>query len=393
MLLLSAKKVKPREPMMSQKSKRELLEAIHPRYLKANKKVKTRIIDEFVAATGYHRKYALRILNRGPQRIKGKRKGRTSIYQGEVKETLENIWEICGRICSRRLHPFLPEIVKVLERHGEMQLENDTKRLLLQMSRATIDRCLQPARYKQPRGRSTTKPGGLLKAAIPIRTYTPWDEQTPGFMEIDLVAHCGESVAGQYLNTLTCTDIATGWTECLALHHRSKHQVHQAIQVMQKQLPFALLGIDSDNGTEFINDLLYGYCQQKEITFTRSRPYKKNDQAHVEQKNWSIVRRTVGYDRWETEQEYSLLDCVYSSLRLYVNFFQPVLKLVGKDREGCKTIKRYDTAQTPYQRVLDSESISMEIKARLVNQYVQLNPVQLRQDIDQKVALLWKITR
>jgi hypothetical protein len=379
--------------MMSQKSKYELLEAIHSRYLKANKKGKTKIIDEFVAATGYHRKYALRILNRGPQRIKGKRKGRTAIYRGEVKEVLENIWEICGRICSRRLHPFLPEIVKVLERHGEMQLENDTKKLLLQMSRATIDRCLQPARYKQPRGRSTTKPGGLLKAAIPIRTYTPWDEQTPGFMEIDLVAHCGESVAGQYLNTLTCTDIATGWTECLVLHHRSKHQVHQAIQVMQKQLPFALLGIDSDNGSEFINDLLYGYCQQKEITFTRSRPYKKNDQAHVEQKNWSIVRRTVGYDRWETEQEYSLLDYVYSSLRLYVNFFQPVLKLVGKHREGSKTIKRYDTAQTPYQRVLDSESIAVEIKARLVNQYVQLNPVQLRQDIDQKVALLWKITR
>jgi hypothetical protein len=193
------------------------------------------------------------------------------------------------------------------------------------------------------------------------------------------------------LNTLTATDIATGWTECRALLHRSQQQVHQAIQCMQQELPFSLLGIDTDNGGEFINDLLFGYCQQEEITFTRSRPYKKNDQAHVEQKNWSIVRRTVGYDRWETEEEQALLASVYASLRLYVNFFQPVLKLVGKERVGEKMIKSYDQAQTPYQRVLTSERVPFEAKARLVQQYIQLNPVQLRQDIDQKVARLWKI--
>jgi len=379
--------------MMSQRSKRELLEAVYPRYLKANKKGKTKIADEFVAATGYHRKYALRVLKHGPSRKVDRRKGRQAIYRGEVVSALEKIWEICGRICSRRLHPYLPEIVKVLERHHEIQLEPETKELLLQMSRATIDRCLQAERYKQPRGRSTTKPGGLLKAAIPIRTYTPWDEQLPGFMEIDLVAHCGESVTGQYLNTLTCTDIATGWTECLALLYRSQEQVHQGIQVMQQDLPFPLLGIDSDNGSEFINGLLYGYCQQNQITFTRSRPYKKNDQAHVEQKNWSIVRRTVGYDRWETQQEHALLASVYSSLRLYTNFFQPVLKLIGKDRVDNKTIKRYDVALTPYQRVLASDAVSRDVKVRLAYQYIQLNPVQLRQDIDKKVAMLWKLSR
>ena len=168
------------------------------------------------------------------------------------------------------------------------------------MSRATIDRCLQSARLEQPRGQSTTKPGGMLKHSIPVRTFADWDDARPGFMEADLVAHCGGSATGQYLNTLTCTDISTGWTECLALLHRSQEQVQQGLQALQQCLPFSLLGLDSDNGAEFINDLIYRYCIQEEITFTRSRPYKKNDQAHVEQKNWSIVRRTVGYDRWET---------------------------------------------------------------------------------------------
>jgi hypothetical protein len=393
MLLLKAEKRLPREPMMSQRSKRELLEAVYPRYLKANRKGKTKIADEFVAATGYHRKYALRILKHGPSRKTDQRKGRQAIYRGEVVVVLAQIWEICGRICSRRLHPFLPEMVKVLERHGELTISDEAKALLLQISRATIDRCLQPARFEKRRGLSTTKPGGLLKQAIPVRTFADWDDAKPGFMEIDLVAHCGGSVAGQYLNTLTCTDIATCWTECLALLYRSQEQVHQGLKDMRQRLPFALLGIDSDNGTEFINELIYRYCKQEEITFTRSRPYKKNDQAHVEQKNWSIVRRTVGYDRWESEAEQQLLQSIYHTLRLYTNFFQPVLKLVKKERINGRTIRRHDTAQTPYQRVLASEDISIEIKARLASQYVQLNPVQLRQDIDKKVAKLWKISR
>ena len=382
-----------REPMMSQRSKRELLEEIRPRYLKAKKAEKKTMLDEFVAATAYHRKYAIRILKHGHPRKSGKKHGFHKVYQGEVVVALEQIWEVCGRICSKRLHPFLPEMLKVLERCGELQLSEQTKALLLQMSRSTIDRCLGPARFDQPHGLSTTKPGSLLKKAIPVRTYTPWDEDQPGFLEIDLVAHCGGSVEGQFINTLTCVDLSTGWIECLAVHHRSQQAVFEAIQTMRTYLPFFLLGLDSDNGGEFINDLLHQYCLSEKITFTRSRPYQKNDQAHVEQKNWSVVRRLIGYDRLETEADYLLLQSIYADLRLYANFFQPVLKLVSKQHVDKKLVKRYDTAATPFQRVLAAKDIPFETKARLTNLYVQLNPVQLRTSIDVKVAKLWKISR
>jgi len=389
--------------MMSQRSKRELLEEIRPRYLKAKKVEKKTMLDEFTAATGYHRKYATRILKHGYPRQSGKKHGYHKVYQGDVVVALEQIWEVCGRICSKRLHPFLPEMVKVLERCGELRLTEQTKMLLLQMSRSTIDRCLGPARFEHPsHGLSTTKPGSLLKKAIPVRTFTPWDEDKPGFLEIDLVAHCGGSVEGQYINTLTCVDLSTGWIECLAVHHRSQQAVFEAIQTMRTYLPFLLLGLDSDNGNEFINDLLYQYCLSEKITFTRSRPYQKNDQAHVEHtcpggrcqgKNWSVVRRLIGYDRLETEEKYLLLQSIYTDLRLYANFFQPVLKLVSKQHVDKKLIKRYDTAATPFQRVLAAKDIPFETKTRLTNLYVQLNPVQLRTTIDAKVAKLWKISR
>jgi hypothetical protein len=262
------------------------------------------------------------------------------------------------------------------------------------MSRATIDRCLKKARFTHPQhGISTTKPGSLLKQAIPVRTFTPWEDEHPGFLEIDLVAHCGSSVEGIYLNTLTATDLATGWTECLALPNKTQAAVSAAIELLRQNLPFPLLGLDSDNGSEFINDTLYRYCLSEQITFTRSRPYKKNDQAHVEQKNWSVVRHTVGYDRLDTPEELDLLHSIYSDLRLYVNFFQPVLKLVGKERIDGKTIRMYDRAKTPYRRVLNLEELPFDMKARLSAQYMMLNPVSLRTSIDQKIALLWKIVR
>lgn len=380
--------------MMSQRSKRELQETIRPRYLKATKSGKARILDEFVAATGYHRKYAIRVLKHGRKTSGLRKKGRRKEYQGEVVAALTRIWEICGRICSKRLKPFLPEIVAVLERHQELSLSAEVKSQLLRMSRSTIDRCLQPARFEEKRhGLSTTKPGTLLKKAIPIRTFADWDDARPGFVEVDLVAHCGESVEGQFLNTLTTTDVSTGWTECVAVLHRSQHLVFAAIRTMRQRLPFPLLGLDSDNGGEFINDILYRYCQDEQVTFTRSRPYKKNDQAHVEQKNWSVVRHLIGYDRFETQEELQLLNSIYDDLRLYVNFFQPVLKLIGKEQVGKKTVKRYDEAATPYQRVLSSKQVDLTVKARLCHQYLQLNPVALRNEIDQNVARLWKIIR
>ena len=212
-------------------------------------------------------------------------------------------------------------------------------------------------------------------------------------MEIDLVAHCGDTTAGQYVCTLTAVDMATGWTECLALPNKTQWAVHEAIQEMRKHLPFPLLGIDSDNGSEFINDLLYRYCLEEKITFTRSRPYQKNDQAHVEQKNWSVVRHTVGYDRFETEEELHLLKMVYKDLRLYINFFQPVMKLIGKQRIDGKTIKYYDKAMTPYRRTLAADRVGFSDKVSLTNLYLQLNPVALRKKIDLNIGKLWKIIK
>ena len=380
--------------MMSQRSKREMIEIIQPRYLKANKAGKAQILDEFIANTGYHRKYAIRVLKHGPKPKGMKKPGRRKVYQGEVVQALEQIWEIYGRICSKRLHPFLPEGIMVLERWHEVSLSAEIKQLLLSMSRSTIDRCLKKARFTQPQhGLSTTKPGSLLKQAIPIRTFTPWEDEHPGFLEIDLVAHCGSSTDGTYLNTLTATDLATGWTECLAVAQKTQLAVSQAIAQMRQDLPFALLGLDSDNGSEFINDTLYRYCLDERITFTRSRPYQKNDQAHVGQKNWSVVRHTIGYDRLEGPEELALLRSIYSDLRLYINFFQPVLKLVGKERIDGKTVRTYDQAKTPYRRVMALVALPVEVKARLTALYVQLNPVALRTSIDAKVGRLWKIVR
>ncbi len=380
--------------MMSQRSKREMIEAIRPRYMKANKAGKEQILDEFIATTGYHRKYAIRVLKHGPKPKRLKKPGRRKIYQGEVVNALETIWEIYNRICSKRLHPFLPEAVEVLERWRELTLSPEIKQLLLSMSRSTIDRCLKKARFTHPRhGLSTTKPGSLLKKAIPIRTFTPWEDERPGFLEIDLVAHCGLTTEGTYLNTLTATDLATGWTECLALANKTQFAVSQAIGELRLLLPFPLLGLDSDNGGEFINDTLYRYCLSEQITFTRSRPYEKNDQAHVEQKNWSVVRHTIGYDRMETEEKLVLLASIYADLRLYINFFQPVLKLIMKERIDGKIKHTYDQAKTPFRRVLALDSIPVEIKARLTAEYMHLNPVRLRDSIDAKVAQLWKIVQ
>ncbi len=379
--------------MMSKRSKQELAKEIHPRYLKAGKAEKIKILDEFTAATGYHRKYAIKLLKHGLRRKGYKKVGRKKKYQGEVVDMLEKIWETCGKICSKRLQPFLPEIVSVLEREEELVCSSETKTLLLSMSRSTIDRCLKKARYSSPKGISTTKPGTLLKKSIPIRTWHEWDDTVPGFVEMDLVTHCGESAMGQFLYTLTAVDVSTGWTECLAIPNKTQIAVSAAIKAMRLRLPFPLLGIDCDNGTEFINDLLYRYCLQEKITFTRSRPYKKNDQAYVEQKNGAVVRNTVGYDRFETEEELRLQNLIYEYLHVYVNFFQPVMKLIKKEHVDGKTVKAYDVATTPYRRVLASEDVEFARKVSLTNLYVRLNPVTLRKNIDMNVGKLWKIIK
>lgn len=378
---------------MSKKSKDELVKRTHARYLQSNRAEKTVILDEFVAATGYHRKHAIRKLRKGLPEWRRERRGRKRTYSGDAVRALAEIWRICDCICGKRLEPFIPEMVTVLERHNELVVDPETKALLLQMSASTIDRRLAPFRQQRGRGLSTTKPGTLLKEAIAVRTFADWDEAQPGFVEMDLVAHCGDSVAGQYLQTLTATDVSTGWTECLALPQRSQKAVSAAIVALQDHLPFPLLGVDSDNDGAFINDTLQRFCEKEHITFTRSRPYKKNDQCFVEQKNWSVVRKTIGYRRYESTNALVLMQAIYADLRLFVNFFQPVLKLVHKEQRGSKVRKRYDEARTPHQRAMASAHVAANDKLRLQYAYLQLNPAELRRRIDANLARLWRLPR
>ena len=335
--------------MMSHRSKQELLEAIRPRYRRANKNEKQHILDEFVATTFYHRKYAIRVLNRKVWKKHPKKRGRQKFYQGEVVVVLEQIWEICGQICSKRLHPFLPEMIKVLERTGELQIPAETKALLLQMSRATIDRCLKQAHQKHPRGLSTTKPGSLLKKAIPVRTYTPWDEDRPGFLEIDLVAHCGETTEGQYVNTLTCTDLSTGWTECLPVFPHNKHTVFEAIQIMRTRLPFALLGLDSDNGSEFINHRVKDLLEKLLVEQTKSRPRRSNDNGLVEAKNGAVIRKHMGYWHIAAGHTERVQQFYEEHLNDYLNFHRPCGQAeVLTDAKG-KQRRLYRVYATPWE--------------------------------------------
>ncbi len=379
--------------MMSQHSRRELLAVVGPRYRAAQRTDRKRILDEFVASSGYHRKYALHLLNHPPKAPPARKKRqRTHQYSLAVQRALITCWHATNGICSKRLVPYLPELVVVLHQQGELQLDAQTKTQLLSLSPATADRLLRAERQRhRPHGLGTTKPGTLLKHQIPIRTFADWDDAVPGFVEVDLVAHCADSTHGEYLHSLTVTDILTGWTECLALRTRSQQTVHGAIVQARMRLPFPLVGLDSDNGTEFINDLLLRYCQQEQITFTRSRPYQKNDQAHVEQKNWSIVRQTVGYDRYEGQRACEALAALYEVLRLYTNFFQPSMKLQSKERLGSKVKKTYDTAKTPYQRVLEAEQVTQATKDRLQGQYHTLNPVALLRQIHRAQETLWQL--
>lgn len=380
---------------MSTKSKRELLSTVSPRYVLARDADKTRILDEFIATTGYHRKDALALLNHppAPRPLLGKR-SRTKTYTRAVQRALVRLWEIADRICSKRLVPGLPDLIDALERHGELALDVPTRQMLLALSPATADRLLAPTRRATlPRGRTTTKPGSLLKHQIPIRTFADWDDAQPGFLEIDLVGHGGESTSGEYLHSLVLTDIATQWTECVALPKRGEAAVCAAIADTRALLPVSMRGLDSDNGGEFINHLLMRYCEREEITFTRCRPYKKNDQCPVEQKNYTLVRQVVGYDRYEGTDAFAALVALYVPLRLYTNYFQPSVRLVAKTREGAKVRKRYDDARTPYQRLLAAPQVTEAVTARLRAEYRTLNPAALRREIEVAQETLWRLAR
>lgn len=375
---------------MSHSSCKELLDRLVPRYRISPWKEKGRILDEFVAGTGYDRKHSVKLLNRGVQTDPPKKRMPPRCYGEPVRLALITVWKAANRICARRLMPFIADFVAAMERFGHLSLEGEVRERLLAMSPATADRLLYRERHPPGSTISTTRRGKLLKHLIPIRTFFDWNDLAPGFVEADLVAHCGNCAEGAYLNTLTLTDIATGWTECLALLRRSEADVSAAIHAVRQRLPFPLLGLDTDNGGEFINYDLLRYCEKEKITFTRSRTYRKNDQAHVEEKNGSVVRRLVGYDRYEGMDAWRALTSLYGVLRLYVNFFQPSVKLLSKERKEGRTIKRYDKAQTPYQRVLSSTAVGEAPKIQLRESYESLDPVAILKDMERLQDQFWE---
>jgi len=369
----------------------EYVQALRKRYFRAAKEEKGKMLDEFTQVTGLHRKAAIRLLNRPDAPRGNKRHGRPAMYQ-DVLQPLIAIWEASDRLCSKRLQPFLPEMIRVLRQHGEQQLDASKEAQLCRISPSTIDRLLRPCRkLGGRRGLTTTRPGSLLKSSIPIRTFADWQENKPGFMEIDLVAHCGETTEGFYLNTLCAVDVASGWTECLPVWGKGQERVKTAVHRMRQRLPFTLLGVDSDNGSEFINQCFYTYCLKEKITFTRSRAYKKNDSCHVEQKNGNVVRRVVGYDRYTSKAAYQCLERLYDSVRLYMNFFQPTMKLVSKTRHGAKVNKAYDTARTPYQRLLEAGMLTEAKQQELAATYHGLNPLLLLKQINSNLEQLWRL--
>ncbi len=377
--------------LMSNRARQELLARVAPRYQEAGGQQKSRILDEFVAITGYARKYAIRLLH-GPVRAPAPiHRVRTPRYGPAVREALTVAWSAANGICAKRLVPFLPELVPSLERHGHLHLDDAVRTALLTLSPATADRLLRPARQAaRPHGLSTTKPGRLLKQQIPVRTFAEWDDVQPGFCEADLVAHCGGNSEGVFLYTLTLTDVATGWTECLALLHRGQDAVVQALTHARRLLPFPLLGLDTDNGGEFINAAVLAHCAQTETTFTRGRVANAGDQCFVEQKNGSIVRQLVGYDRYAGEPAYRQLVELYRAARLYVNFFQPSVKLQAKQREGSRVRRVYDVARTPFQRVVASGVLDPTTQRRLETIAQALDPVRLLRQIQTLQDALWR---
>jgi hypothetical protein len=363
----------------------EYLSKLQVRYRKASKKERTIILDEVVKTTGYHRKYATALLNGKRERVQGPiRRPRRRVYGAEEADAIMILAGLFDHICSQLLRAAMNVELPRLYEAGVVQVSPECYEKLLQVSPSTMDRLRAGHSSSKHRNRGFTKPGTLLKDRIPIRTWADWTEDRPGFCEMDLVSHDGGRVirGADHAWTLTFTDVYTNWTECIAVRNKAQIHVFEAIKQARQRLPFPLLGLDSDNGSEFINDQLYRYCNQEKITFTRGRAGRKNDNAHVEQRNWSIVRQTVGYYRYDTPEQLSLLNSLYAILRFYGNFFIPVMKLKEKIRINSRVKRVYDAPQTPYARVLASPHVSEEHKAALRETYSYLDLVRPRMHIN-----------
>jgi hypothetical protein len=359
---------------MTHAMRMELANAIRGRYAAAANKDKRRILDEFVAATGYHEKSAIRVLNTPPEPKRRQTRQRSSLYDEAARGALIVLWEASDRVCGKRLKALLPILLPALERNGHLKLEMEIRCKVLSMSAATIDRLLQMPR----RTTLTKKPPRTVpepRRRIRVRTFADWNEPLPGAMEMDLVAHCGEANRGSYIHSLVLTDIASGWTEAAPIVVREGSLVVETLERIRMGLPFALRALDVDNGSEFVNNRLIEYCLGHGIELTRSRPYRKNDQAWIEQKNGAVVRKLLGYRRFEGLAAARAITRLYGASRLFVNFFQPSFKLAAKQRDGAK-------------RLLQAESIPMAAKNTLHEIAAGLDPLKLLEEMRAMQAYL-----
>jgi len=378
---------------MSMTARNEYFGVLRERYYQAEtKKEKTQILDEYCQNTGQSRKYVISRMHQRVDLIPRKRKPKEATYDGEITAALAKVWEIFDYPCGQRLKPLLDSQVSHLRELGELQITDEIAAKLSSISPATIDRKLRKQReiFHLQKARGVPKPGSILKSKIPIR-LTQWDTTQVGNVEMDTVAHCGSSASGEFVYSLSTTEIATGWWEGEAIMGKSQEATFGALKGIRARTPFSWLGIDTDNGTEFMSEILYKYCQREKLEFTRSRPSRKNDNAYIEQKNWTHVRKVLGYFRYDTVPELKMINELYrNELRLYKNFFQPVMKLVSKERIGGKVKRKYDIPQTPYQRLLKSGRLSEENQAKLRSVYQSLNPAQLKRIIEARLETLWR---
>ena len=374
-------------------SRKQYLGVLSERYLRAKtRKEKGQILDEYCRNTGQARKYVIRKIQPGIDLRPKPRRNRKQIYDGQVTAPLAKVWEIFDCPCGQRLKPILEVELDRLRHLGEVGVSNDVALKLKRMASATIDRKLKHQRevLHLLRSNGGPKPGSLLKRKIPIR-LTEWDTSKTGYVEMDLVVHCGSSTLGDYINTLSTTEVSSGWWEGEAIMGKSQQSTFRGLKQIRGRALFNWKGLDSDNGSEFINDILYKYCHREKFEFTRSRPSRKSDNAYIEQKNWTHVRKILGYLRYDTFAELSIINDLYrGDLRLYKNFLQPVMKLVSKERVGGSVKRKYDTPETPYQRLMDSGQISGETRKQLETVYLSLNPAQLKRSIDAKLDVLYR---
>ena len=376
---------------MTHDMRMELANAIRGRYEAATNKDKHRILDEFVAATGYHEKSAIRVLNARPEPKRRQTRLRPSLYDEAARGALIVLWEASDRVCGKRLKALLPILLPALERNGHLNLEMEIRCKILSMSAATIDRLLKMLR----RTTLTRKPPKVvpeLRRRIKMRTFADWSQPLPGSMEMDLVAHCRSANRGSYIHSLVLTDVASGWTEAAPIVVREGTLVVETLERIRVGLPFALRALDVDNGSEFVNNRLIEYCLGHGIELTRSRPYRKNDQAWIEQKNGAVVRKLLGYRRFEGLAAARAITRLYGASRLFVNFFQPSFKLAAKQRDGEKVVKRYHLPQTPCERLLQAESIPIATKNTLREIVADLDPLKLLEEMRAVQAYLAALT-